>query len=195
MGLTKTTNEKATYFLQNYRKSDYENLVVQIDNQNDEDDPFAEYKKIVNKSIAALSDINQLARDVLDDIRPVLIKYNSLLTILQIVTVLSSAGTLILFYAKTQENATIITAFLTLIAAVGNVVAKGFIKPLFGGGLDRQALSDNLIKLWDESVTTKGMLENIVFDDSAIPEIKRLLSESTRIIGDMEAMLLRLKDK
>lgn len=195
MRLKKTTNEKAIHFLQTYKKSDYERPALQRLNVADNivDDPFSEYRKIVNKSIDALTEVNDLARDVLEDIRPVFIKYNNLLTILQIITVLSSAGTLILFVAETEKEVKIITATLTLIVSVGNVVAKWYVASPFGGGTNKQTLSNDLIELRGESVATKARLQNIIFSEDTISEIRELLLEPSRLIGDMDAIMSRLR--
>lgn len=194
MKLKKTTNESATHFLENYKKSSYEALAENelIHIETEDDDPMSEYKKAANKSIEALKMVNDLAKQVLEDVKPVFIKYTRLLTVLQIVTVVSSTGIIAMILIK-ESQVTLVISILTLLASIGSLIAKGYITPLFGGAMDRQAMSNKLIDLRGQSITIKGKLQTIVFDEDSKTEVRKHIKESAELIGKMEMILSELR--
>ena len=75
-------------------------------------------KEAVNSSIEALDYINELSESVLNDMKPILKKYNAWLVTLQIMTVISSAG-VIPFLFQDEILISLILAILALLTSIG----------------------------------------------------------------------------
>ena len=192
----KETIDKANNFLENYRKEVYNPLgrINVVEEDQEVNINVSELESInngINTTIKALDVVNDLADKALADIRPVLKKYNRLVTVMQIITVIASGTIVGIVFAK--KAVPIVIAILTLTTSIGSYIAKYYMAPLIGGELNRQNIAYKLVELKGKCVGLRLSFATIIVSEQTKEQVQQYIKNSIDIVGEMHSLFDSLK--